>query len=293
MRGCDHLTMKFLPPLIIIGMHRSGTSLVSRVLEDIGVFMGHRKDENNEAIFFQRLNEWMFRQVNASWDNPYNFLFVNDFLKKNFLRVIDSHLKGVRRIEYLGTSRFLRYTDIRKIDFLWGWKDPKNTFTLDIWKEVFPSLRILHIYRNPVDVALSLKRREDEFQKGFRLNPVRRLKERLLRGRPGYALSVRILDICEGIKLWHEYLDKGFSLDDKNIMHIKYETFLDDPETVLKDIFNFAGIDIDKSRILRITDSIKRDRKFIFLKDDSLVKLYEEIRNTELMKKLGYHEILP
>lgn len=65
-------------PVIIIGMHRSGTSLLSRVLEQTGVFMGNKKDENNEALFFLKFNDWILKQANATWDNPYNYTCVNE-----------------------------------------------------------------------------------------------------------------------------------------------------------------------------------------------------------------------
>ena len=41
----------------------------------------------------------------------------------------------------------------------WGWKDPRNTFTLDRWMDLFPKARIVHVIRNGMDVALSLNMR--------------------------------------------------------------------------------------------------------------------------------------
>ena len=40
------------PPIVIIGMHRSGTSIVTRMLEQLGLFVGKKKDMNHEALFF-------------------------------------------------------------------------------------------------------------------------------------------------------------------------------------------------------------------------------------------------
>lgn len=45
--------MKYnLSPILIIGMHRSGTSMITRKLESLGLFLGNEKDENDEAFFF-------------------------------------------------------------------------------------------------------------------------------------------------------------------------------------------------------------------------------------------------
>ena len=43
-------------PVVVVGMHRSGTSLVSRILDDCGVMMGKDLQEDHESIFFISLN---------------------------------------------------------------------------------------------------------------------------------------------------------------------------------------------------------------------------------------------
>ena len=40
------------PPIIIFGMHRSGTGLLVRSLERCGVFIGSYQARNNESRFF-------------------------------------------------------------------------------------------------------------------------------------------------------------------------------------------------------------------------------------------------
>ena len=59
-------------------MHRSGTTMLSKLLEQFGLFVGSKKEENDESLFFYKLNEWLLRQANASWDNPRNLNFIND-----------------------------------------------------------------------------------------------------------------------------------------------------------------------------------------------------------------------
>lgn len=46
------MTKQEFDPVIIIGMHRSGTSMISRMIEALGLFQGKEKDPNNEAFFF-------------------------------------------------------------------------------------------------------------------------------------------------------------------------------------------------------------------------------------------------
>jgi hypothetical protein len=280
-------------PLIIIGMHRSGTSLIAGLLHKAGIFMGYKQDDNNESVFFQRLNEFLFRQANASWDNPHNFLFIDQSFKDYARGLIELHLKGLRRVQYLGPLRFFRYKTIKDIDFPWGWKDPRNTFTVDIWKEIFPEARIVHVFRNPVDVAESLKNREHRLRnKGLGLKA--RVKEFLLKGKVYPCWSVRVLDILEGINLWRQYTEKALSLDKEfgdRILHIRYETLLETPEESFKRILKFAGFDMSKD-ISNIVREVKKDRRYAFLNNGELLSVYEKIKDLESVKRLGYHTII-
>ena len=61
--------MKNIKPIIITGMHRSGTSLLTKLLSN-HLFIGNRVDNNNESIYFQRINRWLLSCNSCSWDNP-------------------------------------------------------------------------------------------------------------------------------------------------------------------------------------------------------------------------------
>lgn len=283
-----------ISPVIVLGMHRSGTSLVAGLLERLGVFMGEKRDDNEESIFFQRLNEWLFRQANATWDNPHNFRFIDEHFKGHAISVIERHLKGVQRLNYLGIKRFLKYSDIRHIDFLWGWKDPRNTFTIDVWKEIFPEANLIHVFRNPVDVAWSLKTREYELRGRARDTLKDRIKEFLLRGKTYPNWSLRVQNICEGIELWQQYTEKALSLSSEfgeRIIHICYETLLENPEGTLRRLAKFIELDIPDD-ISDIIKSIKSNRRFAFINNQELVEIYSTIKDRETIKKLGYENIL-
>lgn len=42
-------------PIIILGMHRSGTTMITQLLENLGLFVGTEKEVNHEALFFGKL----------------------------------------------------------------------------------------------------------------------------------------------------------------------------------------------------------------------------------------------
>ncbi|MBN2604049.1 MAG: sulfotransferase [Candidatus Thermoplasmatota archaeon] len=287
-------------PVIIIGMHRSGTSLVTKLLNKLGVFIGAYLDDNQESIFFYRLNEWMLRQLNTTWDNPYNFRFLNDTLIREFLRVINLHMNNfcTRKI-YLGYRNAFKFKNFSDISFNWGWKDPRNTFTLDVWKLVFPNLKVIHVYRNPIDVAQSMRIREIEKRRNTDSGNLKTLKnfikEVTTYGTVGYQISPRVDEINEGIKLWKCYMEKAFSYENQfkgRIIHIKYEDLLDDPFSKLDQICDFINLCLDFKAIDRNIDFIDKNRKYAFIRDENLLKIYNNIKNDKFLKKYKYNSIL-
>ena len=83
-------------PIIIAGMHRSGTSLLSKKLSEMNVFMGYYQDINNESLFFQRLNRWMMSYLQSSWDNPKSFYDINsidsDYIESHIVSMLESKM---------------------------------------------------------------------------------------------------------------------------------------------------------------------------------------------------------
>ncbi len=279
-----------MPPIIVIGMHRAGTSLLTQILQQSGVFIGNDLDNNNESNFFCELNDWAFFQAGAFWDNPCNM----NFLNKKFINDISSNFR-----KHIDSTKAKKYhNNLRKLSNssdLWAWKDPRNTFTIEIWKNIFPEAKIIHIYRNPIDVAESLKQREIKFQNqrdsltktGIRkkINEFRLVKKRI------YAQSLRVKYLQEGIKLWEDYTAKSL-LNNENCLHLCYEKLLENPKKYINEIYNYLNINIKNKEIELIAKDINVNRKIAFKNNENLIELYEKIKNTELMKKLEYDKLL-
>ena len=283
-------------PVIIVGMHRSGTTMLARLLEPLGLFQGERTSHNHEALYFEQINDWLFRQANASWDNPTNFRFINERFKSVVIDVIGRYLRGIRRVDFLGLRKALRYADIRDIDVPWGWKDPKNTFTVGIWKAVFPAAKILHIYRNPLDVAESLRLRERKLMEGFRIPLTKQAKDFLvLRRRILPSLSFRIQDIRQGVELWEQYVAEAFAAGrayEADTLQVRYESFLDAPEQTLERVVNFIDLPVQPSAIRAAVRDVRADRKYAFAANPELLALYDEIKHRAVMRTLGYSAIV-
>ena len=100
-------------PILIIGMHRSGTTMLTRFIEGSGIFMGSKKsmDKNEESFFFQRINEWILYQKNATWDNSYNLQFSNALINENIVSTIRKRLASNATRKYFGG----KYNPVGKI----------------------------------------------------------------------------------------------------------------------------------------------------------------------------------
>lgn len=282
-------------PVIVTGMHRSGTSILSGMLEFLGVFMGDKKQEDNESVFFLTLNEWLLAQVNASWDNPYNLRFLDDELKSSMLAAIEYFLGGPERAYYLGKERAQAVSSVRLYEGKWGWKDPRNTLLIDLWKTVFPNARIINIYRNPVDVAASLRRRKLQYDRQIKSVIGSGRVEALIRNGTKLQLSVRVADLDEGIRIWEDYVSNAIEAENRfpdTMLSICYETMLDTPGPVLKQVVEFCGLNPRAEQIRACADRLDGSRKYAFLEDKALCDVYSRIKNRPLVEQLGYGGIL-
>lgn len=204
-------------PLIIIGMHRSGTTMVADALNKAGVFMGVFREHNGEALHFLSLNQQMLWAAGGDWLSPVEPAEAHDkSLPAN--EIYAEHIKSPSanywRLRFLNNRR-------------WGWKDPRNTFTLPLWLKRFPNARVLHVVRDGRAVALSLNSRNRVTGEVF--------NERL-----------NHLEFC--FKLWENYVQQGLSckeiLPKNNYLQISYEDLVAvDPKVVLP-LDHFTGVHI-------------------------------------------------
>jgi hypothetical protein len=94
---------------------------------------------------------------------------------------------------------------IPSLNFPWGWKDPRSTFTLPLWLCLFPNAKIINIKRHGVDVAQSLRVRG---WKGFLATTEKYRKYKwIVPFRPkklGFIESPRCAALEGGLSLWQE-----------------------------------------------------------------------------------------
>jgi hypothetical protein len=157
--------MKSQQIICILGMHRSGTSLVSRILNILGVYLGPeahimQPGPDNPKGYWEHymltaLNDEILARLGGSWHEVPVFPAGWE---------VSSELADLRQ-----RARAILQEDFATAD-LWGWKDPRTCLTLPFWQRLLPPMRYVICLRNPVDVSRSLERRDNfPFEKGVQL----------------------------------------------------------------------------------------------------------------------------
>jgi O-antigen biosynthesis protein len=191
--------------ICIAGAHRSGTSMVTRLLHRCGLELGPESDlmppqaDNPEGFWehlgFVALNEELLNELGGAWDLPPR-------ADENFThaRVDPLRMKARLLIERFESAR------------VWGWKDPRNSLTLPFWQDLLQGLKTLVVVRNPLEVAYSMRERN------------------------GTSFSL-------GLRLWEIYnrrLLERATEQQRLITH--YDSFFNDAETELRRIAEFTGL---------------------------------------------------
>ena len=287
--------MKSQSPIIITGMHRSGTSLLSRIIEYNSVFFGSYKDINNESIYFQNINKWLMSINSSSWDNPSSFLdSINTDNFKINTKKLGLIINGKSNFKYFGLKNIIINKNFFTYNNLWGWKDPRNIFTLPFWFELFPNSKVIIVSRHPFDVVNSLLKREK--------NNIKNDKNNISKYYPYFLItffrlsnfsnrsSLLIKNFDDGINLYIKYFDESKRLLDKykkNIKIVRYEDLITNKVESINEVLQFLNIkSINKNN--KFLETINEDRAFNFRLDNnfdnSKFKKYQTI-----LEKCGYN----
>jgi hypothetical protein len=132
--------------VLVLGMHRSGTSLATEILREIGVWIGPEQaligasDGNPRGHFELRagveFDNEVLRQAGGMWDRPPAMSSI-DALAGTIRPPVDEWFDGRAPLAF---------------------KDPRLCLTLPVWMPALAGhdVRIVHLFRDPQAVARSL-----------------------------------------------------------------------------------------------------------------------------------------
>lgn len=153
--------------IVILGMHRSGTSAVARGLGVLGVNLGDNlypaAMDNPKGFWEDRdilaINEELLAYIGSDYDR---------------LGLINWEMSNDPAIELIKLKAIQLVHEKCVKDTLWGFKDPRTSRLLSFWQAVFGDLEAdvcyLIVVRNPISVVESLRKRNGfEPEKSFYL----------------------------------------------------------------------------------------------------------------------------
>ena len=186
--------------IAVIGMHRSGTSMVTRMLVTCGMQVGPAHEllgpsSENPTGYWERrpmvlLDDLVLDRIGLAWDH------VPALPEPGWEHgeLLEEPLEEARRI----VSSF-------PADAPWGWKDPRTSIVLPFWERALDERAdVVLCVRNPLDVAASLATRGGTS--------------------PSHAFS-----------LWHAYSEAALELArERRHVVTHYDAYFHEPEAELR-----------------------------------------------------------
>ena len=213
-------------PVAVAGMHRSGTSLVIRILAECGLDLGdpadldirptaHNLGGHWENSRFVAINRRLLAAQGGSWDRPP--ALAGDWLDQPALAPIRREAKEL--VASFDSSP------------AWGWKDPRTSLVLPFWLELVPDLQVVICLRHPLEVAASLRRRD-------------------------------YLPASAAQRLWSAYYQRlaQTTAPDRRLI-TWFDRFFGEPQDEIVRMLGFLGLEVPAERLARASSLIAPDQR--------------------------------
>jgi len=221
-------------PVAIAGMHRAGTSLIARMLAMCGLDLGPAEQhlppqaDNPEGFFEHRafvdLNERLLAKLGGIWREPPQTSpgWEND-------PALDELLAEAQSLPaQYGLSE------------PWGWKDPRNSLTMPLWRRAWPDLHVVVCVRHPLETAYSLLERDH-------------------------------LPIDVGLSLWTKYFRQVVSdvpAECRTVVH--YGAFFERPEDEIRRLLGRLGLEVGQEQLAAACGCVSKKMRHSRLGDAAL-----------------------
>jgi hypothetical protein len=200
--------------IVVLGMHRNGTSLLTRGLRTLGIYLGDdfldTRPDNPTGYWENRgiveINERVLAAFHLHWESV-SLIREEQWMEPSLKRL------AVDAVAHLQTY-FLDHP-------LWAFKDPRTIRLLPFWRPVFQSLGIVDDYiiaaRNPLSVVSSLRQRQG-------------------------------MEAQQSHLLWLLYMVPTLSrIADRPFLVVDYDLMMTDPHQQLERIARRLGIKLEKA----------------------------------------------
>ena len=269
--ACRVSLSRRMGPVLIAGMHRSGTSLLALMLQTLGLDLGrqllaadqHNPDgygEDQPIVNLQR--KLLLQQAGAGGWPDWGW---NGQAESTAALAVDASWSS-EALAYLQSRR--------RNDKPWGWKDPRSTLLLEHWLSLEPGLRVIGIYRAPWEVVDALQR----------------IRPPVFLQHPDW-----------GLRIWQQYNRALLTFAERHperCILINSGTLVDDPAalpTTLQQRWNWPAPIAAEASHQALRSLVRRDRLKRLSHQDPLLQLYRTCRPEawQLLLQLDRKAALP
>ncbi|MFZ4414006.1 MAG: glycoside hydrolase family 99-like domain-containing protein, partial [Bacteroidales bacterium] len=257
--------------IVILGMHRSGTSAITRGLQVMGVQLGDRlmpavKNENDkgfwEDIDIYALNNEILECINREWHS--------------LSLITQNEIELINQKDYFNSA--VKLLKQKTDDFaVFGLKNPSLTVLLPFWKKVFEFLNFDVSYilaiRNPLSVVKSLEKRN-----GFELE--------------------------KSYFLWITHVINGLSgTNSDNRIVVDYDNLMQNPENEIKRIADVFSLEINSNELeFYKTEFLENNLRHTTFTSDDLINnnktskllkdVYSTLTDLSVLKSINNQDLL-
>lgn len=141
-------------PVLLLGMHRSGTSYLASVLAALGVRMGESllaADAGNPRGYFEDESVLAFHKSLLAKRAPFSQTRADFLPGSDFVSAWNDEESAEADTLLNKLSR----------EGLWGWKEPRTCLFLEEWLKKLPEAKCVAVYRHPLEIYYSFLKRRD------------------------------------------------------------------------------------------------------------------------------------
>lgn len=213
--------------VVVLGMHRSGTSVAARLVSLLGFSLGPEEDlvpalPDNPTGFWENaslvdLNDGLLLELGGDWTSPPR------------LEAGWADRPGLDALRLGAAALAASVLSAER----WAWKDPRACLTLPFWLPILDrDVAVVLIHRNPLEVAASLQARN------------------------GFPLPL-------GLALWERYVRSALAASaNLSVCVTRYEDLLADPARWCRRVADFLrarGIEVEEVAAADLEKAVRPD----------------------------------
>ena len=224
--------------IIILGMHRSGTSMLAGVLHHLNIDMGNTHINAHasnpfghfEDTQFFSLNQKILQSAGGSWEHP------------------PGH-GAILSQQSIFSDEIEALVKLKNHQEIWGWKDPRTSLTVDLYMPYISNAYFIHSYRNKFAIADSLYRRNG-LSRSLSFELIKIYEDRIANFFKRYpylkSINIQYEEITSDPKPWIHTLCSFIKIEPNDQSIKQAKKFVKSRSSLKRSYYRFRAIELSK-----------------------------------------------